>query len=143
MSATSPLEGAALRRVLATTTQLGNWRLQQDEISARLARVDPHDRTTLCGERETFRLAIQVAEPPGIKERSGAAPRREVIEPRNRGRLVTKQIETTIRTYFEVAEVGAGFGQLLVRKPDCERNEAVVTFLNRPSLAVRERAAAN
>ena len=52
----------------------------------------------------TFRLAIQVAEPPRIKERSGAAPRREVIEPRNRGGLVTEQIEATIRTYFEVAE---------------------------------------
>jgi len=29
----------------------------------RLARVEPDDRTTLRGECETFRLAIQIAEP--------------------------------------------------------------------------------
>jgi hypothetical protein len=87
-----------------------NRRIQQDEISARLARVEPDDRTTLCGQCEAFRLAIQITEPPRIKERSGAATRREIIEPRNRGGLVTEQIEVTIRTYFEVTEVGAGFG---------------------------------
>jgi hypothetical protein len=44
-------------------------------------------------------------------------PPRETIEPRNRGGLVTKQIKVTIRTYFEVAEVGAGFGKRLIGKP--------------------------
>ena len=71
-----------------------------------------------------------------IKERSGAATRREIIEPCNRGGLVTEQIKVTIRTYFEVTEVGAGFGQYLVGKPDCESNEPVVPFFDRPPLAV-------
>jgi hypothetical protein len=57
---------------------------------------------TLCGECKTFRLAIQIAEPPRINERCGAATRREIIEPRNCGGLVTEQIETTIRTNLEV-----------------------------------------
>jgi hypothetical protein len=91
---------------------------------------------------ETFRLAIQITEPPGIKERSGAATRR-VIEPCNRGGLVTEQIKVTIRTYFEVTEVAAGFGQYLVGKPDCESNEPVVPFFDRPPLAVRQCAAAD
>ena len=56
------------------------------------------------------RLAIQIAELPRFNERSGAASRREIIEPRNRGGLVTEQIEAAIRTYLEVTEVGAGFG---------------------------------
>jgi hypothetical protein len=77
-------------------------------------RVEPDDRTTLRGECATFRLAIQIAEPPRIKECGGAATRREIIEPRNRGGLVTAEIETTVWTYFEVTEVGAGFGQCLV-----------------------------
>ena len=123
---------------MLSAAQLRNRRLQQDEISARLARVECDDRATLCGERETFRLAIQIAEPPRIKERSGAATRRETIEPRNREGLITEQIEATIRTYFEVTEVGAGFGQCLVGKPDCESNEPVVSFFNRPPLAVRQ-----
>ena len=118
----------------------GFW---EEEISARLARVEPDDRTTLCGECETFRLAIQIAEPPRIKERSGAAARREIIEPRNRGGLVTEQIEATIRTNFEVTEVGAGFGQYLVGKPDCESNEPVAPFVDRPPPAVRLCAAAD
>ena len=109
----------------------------------RLARVEPDDSATLCGECETFRLAIQIAEAPRIKERSGAATRREIIEPRNRAGLVTEQIEATIRTYFEVAEVGAGFGKRLVWKPDCEGNESVAAFFNRPPLAVRQCAAAD
>jgi hypothetical protein len=92
-------------------------------------RVKPDDRTTLCGECETFRLAIQIAEPPRIKERSGAATSREIIEPRNRGGLVTEQIEATIRTYFEVTEVRAGFRQCLVGEPNCERYEPVVPIL--------------
>jgi hypothetical protein len=92
---------------------------------------------TLCGECETFRLAINIAELPRIKERSGAATRRETIKPRNRGGLVTEQIKVAIRTYFEVTEVSAGFGQCLVGKPDCESNEPVVPFFNRPPLAVR------
>jgi hypothetical protein len=128
---------------MATAAELRNRRLQQDEISARLAGVEPDDRATLCGECETFRLAIQIAEPPCIKERSGAAIRREIIEPRNCGGLVTEQIQPTIRTYFEVTEVGAGFGQCLVRKPDCESNEPIVPFFNRPRLAVRQCAAAD
>src|SRR6516165_2561539 len=41
-------------------------------------RVEPDDLTTLCGERETFRLAIQIAEPPRIKERDSAATCREI-----------------------------------------------------------------
>ena len=90
--------------------ELRTRRLKQDEISARLARVEPDDRTTLWGERETFRLAIQIAEPPRLKNRSGAAARRKTIEPRNSERLVAEQIETTVRTYCEVAEVRAGFG---------------------------------
>jgi hypothetical protein len=49
----------------------------------------------------------------------------------------------TIRTYFEVTEVGAGFGQCLVGTPDCESNEPVVPFFNRPPLAVRQCAAAD
>jgi hypothetical protein len=110
---------------------------------ARLAHVEPDNRTTPCGECETFRLAIQITEPPGIKERSGAATRREIIEPCNRGGLVTEQIKVTIRTYFEVTEVGAGFGQYLVGKPDCESNEPVVPFFDRPPLAVRQCAAAD
>ena len=44
---------------------------------------------TLRGECETFRLAVQIVEPPRIKERSGAATRREITEPSNRGGLVT------------------------------------------------------
>jgi hypothetical protein len=47
----------------------------------------------------------------------------EIIESRERGGLVTEQIEAAIRTYREVTEVGAGFGQCLVGKPDCESNE--------------------
>jgi hypothetical protein len=35
--------------------QLRNRRLEQDKVSARLARVEPDDGTTLCGECETFR----------------------------------------------------------------------------------------
>ena len=83
----SAIDGST--RALATTTQLGNRRLQQDEISARLARVEPDDRMTLRGEGETFRLAVQIVEPPCIKERGGAAARREISEPSNRGGLVT------------------------------------------------------
>ena len=83
---------------------------------------------TLCGKCETLWLAIQIAEPPRIDERRGAAPRREIIEPRQRGGLVTEQIEAAIWTYREVTEVGAGFGQCLVGKPDCESNEPMAAF---------------
>src|SRR3974390_2665676 len=78
--------------------------------------------------------------PPSVRSRlgfsvhTGAATRREIIEPRNRGGLVTEQIEVTIRTYFEVTEVGAGFGQCLVGKPDCESNEPVVPLTVRQQL---------
>src|SRR5262249_19596474 len=68
---TSAIEGST--QALAPAARWRNRRLQQDKISARLARVEPDDRTTLCGECETLRLAIQIAEPPRIKERSGAA----------------------------------------------------------------------
>ncbi len=95
---------------LAMAAQLGNCRLKHDEVSARFARVERDDRTTLCGECETFRLAIQITERPRVEERSGAATRREIIEPRNRGGFVTEQIEAAIRTYLEVTEIGAGFG---------------------------------
>jgi hypothetical protein len=47
-----------LRFPLGTAAQLRNGRLEQDEVPARLARVKPHDRTTLRAECETFRLAI-------------------------------------------------------------------------------------
>ena len=76
-----------------------NRRLKQHKVSARLARVQPDDRMPLCGKCETFRLAIQIAERPRIAERRGAAPRREIIEPREPGGLVTEQIEAAIRTY--------------------------------------------
>ena len=102
--------------------------LKQHEVSARFASVEPDDRMTLCGKCETFRLAIQIAEWPRIAERRGATPRREIIEPRERGGLVTQQIEAAIRTYSEVTEVGAGFGQCLVGKPDCESNEPMSAF---------------
>jgi hypothetical protein len=138
---TAPKAGST--RALATTTQLGNWRLQQDEISARLARVESNDRTTLPGKCETFRLTIQIAELPRIKEHSVAATRREIIEPRNRAGFVTKQIEVTVRTYFEIAYFGAGFGQCLIGKPNCESNEPVVPFFDRPPLAVRQCPAAD
>ena len=63
------------------------------------------------------------------------------FEPCNRGGLVTEQIKVTIRTYFEVTEVGAGFGQCLVGTPDCESNKTVVPFFDRPPLAGRQCAA--
>ena len=66
-------------------------------------RVEPDDRTTVCGECETFRLAIQIAEPPRIKGAQRCRHLPEIIEPRNRGGLVTEQIEATIRTYFEAS----------------------------------------
>jgi hypothetical protein len=37
-------------QALATAAQLRNRGLQQEEILARLARIEPDDRTTLCGE---------------------------------------------------------------------------------------------
>ena len=80
-------------------------------------------------------------EPPRIKERSGAATRWEIIEPRNREGLVAEQIEVTIRTDFEVTEGSAGFGQGLVGKPDGERNKLLVPFFNRPPLTIRQSAA--
>jgi hypothetical protein len=101
------------------------------------ARLSPDPRRK-C---ETLRLAIQIAEPPRIKKRGGAAIRREITQPRNRGGLVTEQIEPTIRTYFQVTEIRAGFGQCLVGQPDCESNETVVSFFNRPPLAIRKCAA--
>jgi hypothetical protein len=42
-------------------------------------RVSSPTITTLCGEGETFWLAIQIAEPPRIKKGGGAATRREII----------------------------------------------------------------
>jgi hypothetical protein len=103
-----------------------NGRLQQEKISPRLARIESDDRMTLCGEGETFRLAIQIPKLPHIKELRSATTRREIVEARNGGGLVTQQIERTIRTYFEVAEVDAGFGQSPIGTPDCESNEPMV-----------------
>src|SRR5215831_16252660 len=57
-----------LRLPLATAAQRRNRRVKQDEVSARLARVKPDDRTTQRGECETFRLAIEIAEPPCLEE---------------------------------------------------------------------------
>ena len=79
-----------LRLPLATVARLRNRRVKQDEVSARLARVKTDDRTTQRGECETFRLAIEIAEPPRLEERSSPPTRRELIEPRNRRRLVTE-----------------------------------------------------
>src|SRR5262245_2905928 len=90
------------------------------------------------GLRVSFRFAIQIAQPPSIKERSCAATRPEIIEPRNRGGLVNEQIEATIWNYFEINEVGASFGQHPVGKPDCESNKPVVPLFNRPPLALRQ-----
>jgi hypothetical protein len=70
--------------------------------------------------------------------RSAAAP-----PPGGRSSSVTQEIEATIRTYFEVTEVGAGFGQYLVGKPDCESNEPVAPFFYWPPRAVRQRTAAD
>src|SRR5262245_50351640 len=51
---------------------------------------------------------------------------RQDVQPKRIGHKANKD---TIRPYFEVTEVGAGFGQGLVGKPDCESNEPVVPFL--------------
>src|SRR6516162_7360533 len=128
---------------LATAAQRRNRRVKQDEVSACLARVKPDDRTTQRGECETFRLAIEIAEPPCIKEPSCPPTRWELIEPRNRGRLVTEKIEAAVRTDLEVTEISTGFGKCLVWEPDCEGNESVVAFVNWPPLAVRQCAAAD
>ena len=103
-----------LRLRLATAAQLSNGRLKQDEVSARLARVKTDDRTTQRAECETFRLAIEIAEPPRLEEPSSPPTRRELIEPRNRGRIVAEKIEAAVRADLEVTEVGAGFGKSLV-----------------------------
>jgi hypothetical protein len=96
---------------------------------------------TLCSECKTFGLAVQIVEPPSIKEPSRAATSRKIVEPRNRRGLVTEQIETTIRTYFEVAEVGAGFGQRFIGKPARESDEPMTPLINRPPLAIGQCAA--
>ncbi len=45
------------------------------------------------------------------------------------------EIEATIRTDFEVTEVGAGFGQYLVGKPDCAvRQSAAADQAPRPRI---------
>ena len=59
---------------LATAAQLCNRRVKQDKVSPRLARVKPDDRTTQRGECETFRLAIEIAEPPCFEEPSSPPP---------------------------------------------------------------------
>src|SRR6516165_7375285 len=125
-----------LRLRLATAAQLSNRWVKQDEVSARLARVKPDDRTTQRGECETFRLAIQIAELPRLEESRNPATRWQVIEPRNRRRLVTEKIEAAVGADLEVTEVGAGFGKCLVWTPDREGNVSVVAFVNRPPLAV-------
>jgi hypothetical protein len=62
-----------------------NRRLRQNQISARLARVEPDDRTILCGECETFRLAIQIAEPTCVNKCSRTAAGLKMSDGRNRG----------------------------------------------------------
>src|SRR6516225_446140 len=99
---------------LATAVRLRYRRVKQDEVSARLACVKPDDRTTQCGECETFRLTIEITELPRLEKSRSPATRWQVIEPRNRGRLVTEKIETTVRADLEVTEVSAGFGKCLV-----------------------------
>src|SRR6516165_9027654 len=59
---------------LATAAQLRNRRVKQNKVSPRLARVKPDDRTTQRGECETFRLAIEIAEPPCFEEPSSPPP---------------------------------------------------------------------
>src|SRR5262245_29522883 len=127
MSAMGQMRTCAMNSVTLSLASAGlrNRRLKQHEVSARLARVQPDDRATLGSECKTFRLAVQIAEPPRIDERSRAAARREIIKPRDCGRLVTEQIEVAIWTYLEITEVTAGFGQCLVGMPNCESNEPV------------------
>src|SRR6516162_6013059 len=132
-----------LRLPLATAAQLRYRRVKQDEVSARLARVKPDDRTTQRGECETFRLAIEIVEPPCLEEPSSPPTRWELIEPRNCGRLVTEKIEAAVRTDLEVTEVSTGFGKCLVWKPEREGNESVVASFDRPPLAIRQCAAAD
>src|SRR5262249_22647303 len=103
----------------------------------------PDDRSTQRGECETFRLAIEIAEPPCLEESSSPTTRRELIEPRNRGRLVTEKIEAAVGTDLKVTEVDAGFGKGLVWKPNREGNKSVVALVNRPRLAVRQCTAAH
>jgi hypothetical protein len=79
MSRVEKLDLQGKSQVLPAAAQLRNRRLQQNEISTRLSRVDPDDRTTLYGECKTLRLAIHIAKPPHIEERSGTAARREII----------------------------------------------------------------
>ncbi|KRQ94093.1 hypothetical protein CQ12_21040 [Bradyrhizobium jicamae] len=83
--------------------------LQQNEISARLSRIKRDNGTTLSSERQAFRLSFQIAQSPTIKQRSGAAARRKIIEPHNCRGFVTEQVNAAVRTYFEVTEVGASF----------------------------------
>ena len=99
---------------LATVAQRRNRWVKQNDVSARLARVKPDDRTTQRGECETFRLAIEIAEPPCLEESRSPPTRWQVIEPRNRRRLVAEKIEAAVRADLEVTEVGAGFGKSLV-----------------------------
>jgi hypothetical protein len=73
-----------------------------------------------------------------INERCGTATRREIIQPRNCGGLVTEEIETTIRTNFEVTEVGAGLGECFAGNPDGKSHEPAAPFLGPPALAIRQ-----
>src|SRR4029079_8716997 len=67
----TPNQGSPNRllRFLPPAGRRNRW-LEQDEVFARLAFVEPDDRMTLRCECETFRLAIQIAEVPRIAERS-------------------------------------------------------------------------
>jgi hypothetical protein len=56
-------------------TPFTNRRLQQNEIPARLSRIEPDDRAPLRCEGKTFRLAIQITQLPGIEKRSGSLRR--------------------------------------------------------------------
>jgi hypothetical protein len=134
---------AGSTQALSTGGRRRNRRLEPNEILAGLSRVEPDNRAPLCSECKTFRFAIEIAQDPRIKERSSSTSRAEIIDPCNRGGLVTEQIEATVWAHFEVTEVGAGFRQYLVGKPDCERNEPVAPILDWPPLAVRQSAASD
>ena len=108
---------AGSTQALCTDARRRNRRLQQNEIPARLSRVEPDNRAPVCSECKTFRFAIEIAKDPRIKERSSSTSRGEIVDPCNRGGLVTEQIEATVWPHFEVTEVGAGFRQYFVGKP--------------------------
>src|SRR5688572_24106721 len=99
-------------------------RLQQEKISPWLARIESDDRMTLCGEGETFRLAIQIPKLPHIKELRSATTRREIVKARNGGGLVTQQIERPLSNPIpavkpQTSVVGGQTDEELIRISRC------------------------